>query len=800
MAPVKVALAFPDVYEIGMSHLGLKVLYEIVNRLPFAAAERVFAPWEDLGEALRSQGKPLSSLESGQPLSEFDIIGFSLQYELSYTTVLNMLQLGHVPVRSEERLNSKDAPLVIAGGPCTVNPLPMAAFIDAFLIGDGEDAVPEILHTYYCWKAGSRGNKNSLLQALSEIRGVYIPVLGKGSPVDRRYIPSLDDAPFPDSPVLPFMNIVHDRINIEISRGCTMGCRFCQAGMTYRPVRERSPEKILELAEKSLMNTGYDALSFTSLSSGDYSCLTYLMKEFNRKFYHRRISLSLPSLRVGSVNREMLEEIKVVRKSGFTIAPEAGTDRLRAVINKDFTEQTYLRALETLFSAGWHNLKLYFMTGLPTETDGDIEAIPEMVMQAASIARKVTGRPANISVGVSSFIPKPHTPFQWFGQNDMELLKEKNYYLRKTLSRRGVHYKGHREEMSLLEAVFARGDERLSALIETAWSLGCRLDAWTDLFAFEKWKQAMDMTGIDAANYAVREYPPEAPLPWDHINIGITKEYLRKEYKAALSGSFTPDCRKGCQACGLTCSAAGSEEAPHVISTGQAVLPGDRPEAEAASIKIRLQFSKAGNCRYLSHLELTAALVRAMRRASFPFKYSRGFSSVPVMSFGPALRVGIAGQREYFDAELMLPFHAKAAVELLNRTLPEGVKINKIAFISGSEQSLDSFIGRYIYDIRNDGGLSAADFLGKKEVPLQRNNRSFDMKEMVEDVRQLGRTRFQLTLRDLDGVKVKLAEIVSEVFGVPVEELDVTRVAMFGWDGAGWKEPLEGESLWAAKF
>ena len=799
-APVTVALAFPDVYEIGMSHLGMKVLYHIINNLSFASAERVFAPWTDLEEALKTQAMLLSSLESKKPLQEFDIIGFSLQYELSYTTVLNMLHLGGVPVKSAERLNTKGAPLVIAGGPCTVNPFPMAAFIDAFLIGDGEEAVPEILQAYHQWKTSGRESKDPLLQALSEIAGVYVPAFGKERPVQRRYIASLEDAPFPDSPVLPFMNIVHDRINIEISRGCTMGCRFCQAGMTYRPVRERSPEKILELAERSLRNTGYDALSFTSLSSGDYSCLNYLMKEFNRKFYDRRISLSLPSLRVASVNREMLEEIKVVRKSGFTIAPEAGTDRLRAVINKDFTEEMYIKTLETLFSAGWHNLKLYFMSGLPTETDEDIEAIPEMVMLATKISRKQTGRPANISVGISSFIPKPHTPFQWFGQNDMELMKEKNRYLRKSLTRRGIQYKGHQEEMSLLEAAFARGDERLSALIETAWSLGCRLDAWTDLFSFDKWKQAMDMTGIDAAAYAVREYPTDAQLPWDNIHTGVTKAYLLKEYEAALSGSFTSDCRKECHACGLKCADATSVKEDLAIVPVQPSLPRNKPETDSPAIKIRLQFSKTGSARYLSHLELTSALIRAMRRASFPFKYSKGFSSVPVMSFGPALRVGIAGLREYLEAELLLPFNAESKVELLNRTLPEGMHVNRICFISGKEKSLDSFINRYVYDINNDTGLSVADFLGKKEIPSQRNNRLFNMKDMVEDVKQIDRNTFQLTLRDLGEVKVKLAEILNEIFGVPVDDLDVTRVAMFGWDGAAWKEPMEEEKLWAAKF
>jgi len=459
----------------------------------------------------------------------------------------------------------------------------------------------------------------------------------------------------------------------------------------------------------------------------------------------------------------------------------------------------YIKALETLFSAGWLNLKLYFMSGLPTETDEDIEAIPEMVMLATKISRKQAGRPANISVGISSFIPKPHTPFQWFGQNDMELMKEKNRYLRKSLTRRGIQYKGHQEEMSLLEAAFARGDERLSALIETAWSLGCRLDAWTDLFSYDKWKQAMDTTGIDAADYAVREYATEAALPWDNIHTGVTKSYLLKEYEAALSGSFTSDCRKECHACGLKCAAATSVK-EDIIAPVHSSLSRNKAETDRPYVKIRLQFSKTGSARYLSHLELTSTLIRAMRRASFPFKYSKGFSSVPVMSFGPALRVGIAGLREYLDAELLLPFNAESGVALLNSTLPEGMHINRLCFISGKDKSLDSFINRYVYDIKNDAALSVADFLGKEEVPLQRNNRLFNMKEMVEDIKQIDRNTFQITIRDLGEVKVKLAEILGEIFGVPVDDLDVTRVAMFGWDGAAWKEPMEEEKLWAAKF
>ncbi len=473
-APVTVALAFPDIYEVGMSHLGLKILYSIVNNLPFASAERVFSPWLDLEDAMKKKGIILSSLESSRPLKDFDIVGFSLQYELSYTTVLNMLDLGGIPIRADERLDMGGSPLIIAGGPCTSNPMPMSAFVDVFLIGDGEDAIKEILHTYHKWKNEGLNNKHSLLTSLAKIGGVYVPFLGKDQIIHRRFIKSLEDAPFPDNPAVPFTSIIHDRVNIEIARGCSRGCRFCQAGMICRPVRERSPEKVLDLAERSLKNTGYDSISFTSLSAGDYSCLLQLMNEFNGRFYNERISMSLPSLRVASVNSDILKEIKSVRKTGFTIAPEAGTDRLRALINKDFSEETYIRALETLFKERWLNLKLYFMTGLPTETEADIAAIPEMVLQAVKISKKLTGRHVNISVGVSSFIPKPHTPFQWFGQNNLDVLKEKNNYLKRMFLKKGVKFKGHDEEMSLLEAIFARGDESLSGLIDLILSINLR--------------------------------------------------------------------------------------------------------------------------------------------------------------------------------------------------------------------------------------------------------------------------------------------------------------------------------------
>ncbi len=800
IAPVSVALAFPDIYEVGMSHLGLKILYSVINSIPCASAERVFSPWIDLEDAIRRKGMLLSSLESGRPLKDFDIVGFSLQYELSYTTVLNMLDLGGIPIRSEERLDKKGCPLIIAGGPCTLNPCPMSPFIDAFFIGDGEEAVKEILHIYYGWKKEGSRDRRSLLKSLSEIPGIYVPSLGKEIKIKRRVVSSLEDAPYPVNPVVPFAGIVHDRVNIEISRGCSMGCRFCQAGMAYRPVRERSPEKILDLAEKSLKNTGYDDISFTSLSSGDYSRLPLLLNEFNRRFSGKRIAISLPSLRVATVNSGMLKEIREVRKTGFTIAPEAGTERLRAVINKDFSEEMYVNALETLFREGWHNLKLYFMTGLPTETEEDVAAIPEMVMQAIKISKKLTGRHVNISVGVSSFVPKPHTPFQWFGQNSLDKLREKNSYVRRALLKRGIKYKGHDEEMSLLEAVFARGDESISGLIEKAWALGCRLDAWTEVFDFEKWKKAMEDSCISAADFAQKEYDEESPLPWEHIETGVTKKYLWKEYSGADSGRVTKDCRKICYNCGLKCK---SENAVAIteIPTRQEEPPGPpqrRDIGKNAFARVRIQYSKTGKARYLSHLELTTSLIRALRRADFPLKYSEGFHPAPKISFGPALGTGVAGLCEYLDLELLQPFEAGDLLAGLMRTLPEGIYVDRMSELRGKEKSLNNFVIRYIYEIRNGSASAVERFLKEHEVPVTRNETVINIKAMVEDIRKTEDETYLLTARDLGDVKVRLGELLPEVFGARAEDLDITRTAMFGWEGE-WVEPLEGEKIWAAK-
>jgi len=795
-----VALAFPDVYEVGMSHLGLRILYSIINDIPYASAERAFAPWGDLDEAMKAEGELLSSLESGRPLKDFDIVGFSLQYELCYTTVLSMLDRGGIPLRSEDRLDNPAFPLVIAGGPSTLNPYPMAAFIDAFLIGDGEEAVKEILEVYYRWKTNGGGSRPDLLRALADIEGVLVPSLGREKTVTRRVLASLEDAPFPVSPVLPYTSIVHDRVNIEIARGCSMGCRFCQAGMAYRPVRERSVARILDLAEQSLKNTGYDDISFTSLSSGDYSCLLELMQEFNRRLSRKRVAMSLPSLRVGSVNSPMLRELRSVRKTGFTIAPEAGTDRLRSVINKDFTQQTYEQALETLFKEGWSNLKLYFMTGLPTETDEDIAAIPEMAIQAIRTSKKITGRHATISAGVSSFIPKPHTPFQWFGQNDIRILKEKNDYLKRAFLGKGIKFKGHNEEMSLLEAVFARGDESLGPFIEKAWSLGCRLDGWTECFDFIKWQEAAELSKVDAFSFAAREYRVEDRLPWDTIATGVTKDYLWKEYQQALAGSFTKDCRKQCHSCGLKCAGGTGDQKMSIPEPAPAARPQEKP-LPGRPLRYRAQFTKLEKARFLSHLELTAAITRALKRAGFPLSYSTGFHPSPRLSFGPALGVGTAGTSEYIDLELLPPFSLEQGLRELNGHLPPGIQIKQMVPLSGREKSLNSYIIRYTYELKSSSILSAEGFFSRSEIIVERKKGPVDIRKMIEAVEQLDDRAFSITVRDNGDDKVRLDEMTTEIFGMPAVALGITRTGMYGQGPDGrWADPLEMSALWAVKY
>lgn len=815
---IRIALTFPDTYEVGMSHLGLRILYDIINNLPFATAERAFAPWTDLRDHLKKNGIPLCSLETRRPLSEFDIIGFSLQYELSYTTVLDMLDLAGLPLKALDRIQSKKSmPLIVAGGPSTVNPGPMAPFIDVFLIGDGEEAVVELMETVRRWKTAG-GSKEDLLRGISQIEGFYVPIVhGKSARIKRRFIADLDATPFPERQIVPYAPIVHDRISIEVARGCTMGCRFCQAGIIYRPLRERSPEKVLEIAEKALKNTGYDEVSFSSLSTGDYSCLLPLIKEFNHRYRPSRIAIALPSLRVASVSRNVLKEIRSVRKTGFTMAPEAATERLRSVINKDFTDDDYERALTALFEEGWLTLKLYFMIGLPTEREEDIEAINEMAMRALRIAKRNSGKFVNISITVSPFIPKPHTPFQWYGQTSLDEMRRKLGFLRRSINAKKFKYKGHNEEMSFLEAIFARGDETLAPLIEEAWRSGCRLDGWSEFFDFAKWLQAMEKTGIDGAAYAGRVFSKYDPLPWDNIDVGVGKDFLYREYERAIEGRMTADCRKACSACGLECKDTPLRDAlpEQDINVG---AHRDDPSTDTIDrnirpkIRVRIEFSKTGMLRYLSHLELITAMTRALRRAGIPFDFSKGFHPKPEMSFGPPLNVGVAGEKEYFDMEVFTPFDVELYSARLSETLPAGIRISRMVVVPVNEPSLTGFVNRYDYIV---GVPESADSISVglgppptvpetfEKVMVRREDKDVDLAPCIESAERIeianGRFRdlfgydlawaYRIVLRDREDVRIRLGEITEAIFGIKMEDLSVIRTRMYGWK-EGWKEPL----------
>lgn len=568
----KVAFAFPDVYEVGMSHLGLQILYNVVNSRSDALMERVFAPWQDMEKLMRENKLPLLTLESRHPLNQFDILGFTLQYEMSFTNILNMIDLAGIPIHSSAR--SKEHPLVIAGGPCSFNPEPLADFIDAFAIGEGEEIFLDIINVYKTYKDQDR---DILLRRLAEVQGVYVPGLyhvyykedgsiasvtsEKGVPnkVVKQVISSLDEIQYPLKPIVPNMGIIHDRIMLEVMRGCTRGCRFCQAGAIYRPVREKKPETLVNQAKHMVENTGYDEISLVSLSSADYTGLNPLIKELLDTMEGQGVGVSLPSLRVDAFSVDLAKEIQRVRRTSLTFAPEAGTQRLRDVINKGVVEQDLVEAVSAAFSAGWQAVKLYFMIGLPTENQEDIEGIirlARLVLKKGIEAGVNKGR-LRVTVSVSSFVPKSHTPFQWEPMNTREQIREKQDYLKKMFRDKRISFKWHEPEVSFLEGVFARGDRKLSAVLEKAWQFGCRFDGWSECFDFEAWQEAFEAVGLDPNWYVGRRYQYNDILPWDHIDSGVSKDFLISEHKKALKALPTKDCRNyQCPDCGV-CTEAG---------------------------------------------------------------------------------------------------------------------------------------------------------------------------------------------------------------------------------------------------
>ena len=567
---IRFAFCFPDTYEIGMSHLGMKILYHLLNERSDTYCERVFAPWTDMEEEMRKNDIPLFTLETHEPVRNFDIVGFTLQYEMSYTNVINMLDLAGIPLLSSDR--EEVHPFVCAGGPCAYNPEPLADIIDFFMMGEGEEVINEVMNVYAAWKKNG-GSRRDFLLEISKIQGVYVPefydvsykqdgtiadikpnIEGIPAKIRKRIIKDMNKVYYPDRIIVPYTGIVHDRIMLEIFRGCSRGCRFCQAGFVYRPVREKKPERLLELAEKLVDNTGYEEISLTSLSTSDYSGLKEFTGKIIEEMEPRKVNLSLPSLRIDSFSLDLMEKAQKVRKSGLTFAPEGGTQRLRNVINKGVTEEDLINSVTLAFSGGWNGVKLYFMIGLPTETEEDIKGIADLGNKVVDAYYKVPkekrGRGLNVTISTSSFVPKPFTPFQWEPQDSIETLREKQKFLKSCITSKQIKYNWHDPELSFLEAIFARGDRKTGKVLIKAWEKGCHFDSWGEHFKFDKWMEAFDECGIDPHFYANRVRSVDEVLPWDHIDIGVTREFFIKEKEKALRGELTVNCLEGCSGCG----------------------------------------------------------------------------------------------------------------------------------------------------------------------------------------------------------------------------------------------------------
>ena len=794
---ISMALAFPDVYEVGMSHQGLKILYHILNSIPWIAAERVFCPWPDMESEIRESGLYLGSLESDRPLKDFDIVGFSIQHELCLSNILTMLDLSGIPFLSAERDDS--FPLIVAGGPACFNPEPIADIFDAILVGDGENAVIDLCKIIRDAKKNKK-NKNDMLRAISDIKGFYIPaffkphydekksftfiepVLAGYEAVEKAVIGDMSESPFPENQVVPYTQLVHDRLSIEISRGCTRGCRFCQAGMIYRPVRERSPEYILDATDRALRSTGFGELSLLSLSSGDYKCIAPLLKELMDRQADRKVAVSLPSLRIDSIDPLWFDQIKRVRKTGFTMAPEAGTDRLRRIINKTLTNDEIIKTAGDVYAAGWKLIKLYFMIGLPGENEDDLKGIIDL---AKKVAARGTGKGKKdvLNISVSTFVPKAHTPFMWEPQLEYEESWRRINFIRDGLRRSHVKVRWNQPELSWLEGIFSRGDRNLTGPLIRAWKAGARFDAWGEYYNMNLWKESFRECDIDPHLYLHRRRAPEENMPWGHISSGVTAEYLKQEYQKALKEITTADCREKCLKCGV-CDFVdirprinSDSSINHVTSDMVKIHRADQPKN-----KFRLFFSKAGPAGYISHLELIKLLTRALRRTGLDIVFSEGFHPMPKLSFACALPVGTESICETADIELYNPVSPEILKEKLSLQMPDGIDISEIRDITGNKKGVVVRESHYHIDMTdleiNPKDLDSfvnMDYFGVVKR-TKKGEKEINARKTVKNIRFGTGNCIELEVTHSEGPELKPARIIAEIFKIGHEHVHKIKV------------------------
>lgn len=815
--PVRIALAFPDLYEIGMSHMGMEILYHILNQKKWIAAERVYSPWIDMEKEMRRMQVPLFTLESLRPVDHFDILGISLQYELQYTNVLTLLDLSGIPLDAKER--DDKMPFVIAGGPLAFNAEPLAPFLDAIVLGDGEEVVLEIAECIRNSKLDKRSRKETL-EALAQIQGVYIPQFYEAEfapdgafqgykptmpnvpeTIDARILEKLDSNNYPIKPLVPHIEVTHDRFSLEIMRGCTRGCRFCQAGMVYRPIRVRSVDELLEQARAVLGETGYDEISLVSLSSSDYPCLLELMARLQSMVQGKNISISFPSLRPETFTHELADFAGRHGKSGLTLAPEAGSQRLRDVINKNNTEEDLLKAVRLAFERGWSRVKLYFMIGLPTETAEDIDGIVDLVGKVVRLSKEF-GR-KEISVSISPFSPKAHTPFQWERQNSIDEFRDKVSAIAQRIRWKNVKLNWRDPHVSQLEAILGLGGRELAPVILRVWQKGARFDAWTDQFNYERWQQAFREMGVDGQSL-LGEKSEGTIFPWDHLSKGVTKSFFRCEYQKAHDTTTTPDCRtEGCNGCGvnqkLDCYKTHSKKSKTVKTEVPAQHRTPRNSQANQQIQLRIVYQKGETVRFTSHLDMIRLFSRAFRRANIPIAMSKGFHVRMKIATGPPLPLGYLSQCEYIDVEINGPIQRDFNL-VVNRYLPEGLEIIDSKMIIGKSDSLNSIINMAVYEIdifeSFDSALwkeAAERFLKSNSFKIVRNDKERDIRLFVEDIRVTGnKIRLQLKVGPSGTARVdEILEAIRPHYEEPPRSLQVVRTGLYIVRKSNKLTPLE---------